>query len=113
MSKTSEKEPKTKFIKFIKEVEIAGAIVIPVIGKARKYVDSEGIIYAEIDYENELMNKAIDKELLPILEEATGINHFRSAHDNMPLSTGGILLPFRNSVRDRNFCFEFMKENKE
>lgn len=110
MSKTSEKEPK---VKFIKEVEIVGAIVIPVIGKARKYVDHEGIIYAEIDYENELMNNAIDRELLPILEEATGINHFRSAHDNMSLSTGGILLPFRNSVRDRNFCFEFLKENKE
>ena len=102
-------EPK---IKVIKETEFAGAIVIPVIGKARKYIDDEGVIFAEIDYKMELMEKAIDKGLLPILEEATGINHFRSAHDNTPVKSSGALLSFRIGLRDKDYCFKFMQEKK-
>ena len=102
-------EPMTKFIK---EVEIAGAIVIPIIGKARIYVDNEGVVYAEIEYNVEVMDKAIDRGLLPILEEATGISHFRSAHDNTPVKSSGALLSFRIGLRDKDYCFKFMKEKK-
>jgi len=111
MSETSEK-PKVE-IKFIKEVEIAGAIVIPIIAKARIYVDNEGVVFVEIDYERELMEKAIDNELLPILEEAGGISHFRFAHDKTPIKTGGVLLSFRNSLRDKDYCFEFLKPKEK
>jgi len=84
-------------------------IKVRVIGKANILQDNDGVLRAEIRYDDKAMEKQVDKILLPLLEEIVGFEHMRLGGELVPSSSA--LISFRCSMMSDSPWLRQIREN--